>query len=189
MEEASAALQAQLAPYIGVTGPRQWSARPIETSAIWNFLEAVEDGNPVYWDREFAEASRFGRPIAPPQAIFALSMRAFWLPDWLKARAAAAEAGMSPSPLAEFRAVLAGHGFTTVTVVNREEEYFAPFGPGDGRIGMEERVVSASPIKQTKVGPGVFYTFDVDYYTERDNRLVARARSVFLLYNGGGAAE
>ena len=89
MDEASAALQARLAPYIGVTGPRQWSARPIETSAILNFLEAVEDGNPVYWDEEFARASRFGRTIAPPHAIFALAMPAFWLPDWLKARGAA----------------------------------------------------------------------------------------------------
>ena len=188
MDEASAALQARLAPYIGVTGPRQWSARPIEASAILNFLEAVEDGNPVYWDEEFARASRFGRTIAPPHAIFALAMPAFWLPDWLKARGAAQAASTPPCPLVTARAILADHGFSTVTVVNREEEYFAPFGPGDGRIGIEPRIVSVSAIKQTKVGPGVFYTFDLDYRTERDDQLVARARSIYLLYNGAGGA-
>lgn len=188
MDEASAALHARLAPCIGVTGPRHWSARPIESSAIRNFLEAVEDGNPVYWDEEFAATTRFGRLIAPPHAVFALSMPAFWLPDWLKERQAAEAAASPPSPLSAARAILAEHGFTTVTVVNREEEYFAPFGPGDGRLSIEERIVSISPIKQTRVGAGVFYTFDLDYRTERDDRLVARAHSVFLIYNGVGAA-
>lgn len=186
MDDANAALQAELAPYIGVAGPRRWSARAIEEAAVRNFLECVEDGNPVYWDAEIAAASRFGRLIAPPHALFALAMPAFWTPAWLKAREDAQNAALAPSPLAGARAVLSAHGFTTVTVVNREEEYFAPFGPGDGRLGVEDRLVSVSPIKQTKVGPGVFYTFDLDYFTERDDRHVARARSVFLLYNGSG---
>ncbi len=188
MDEASAALHAQLAPWIGTAGPRRWSARAIETSAIWNFLEAVEDGNPVYWDEAAAASSRFGRLIAPPHAIFALTMPAFWLPDWMKAQQEQAAAAALPCPLQAARAILAEHGFAAVMVVNREEEYLAPFGPGDGHISIEERIVSVSAIKQTKIGRGVFYTFEVEYRTERGDRLVARARSVFLLHDGSGAA-
>lgn len=188
MDEASTALHARLSPWIGVTGPRRMSARTIEKSAIWNFLEAVEDGNPVYWDEAAAKSSRFGRLIAPPQAIFALTMPAFWLPDWMTQRQAANEAAAPPCPLRAARAILAEHGFAAVMVVNREEEYLAPFGPGDGHVIIEERIVSVSPVKQTKVGRGVFYTFEIDYRTERDDRLVARASSVFLLHDGTGAA-
>ena len=73
--------------------------------------------------------------------------------------------------------------------MNREEEYFEPFGPGDGRLAMEDRFVAVSDIKNTKVGPGVFFTYEIDYYTERDNRLVGRARNVTLIYNGSGATK
>ena len=38
-------LQAKVIPLIGQDGPLRWSARPIEWSAVWNFCEAVEDGN------------------------------------------------------------------------------------------------------------------------------------------------
>src|SRR5690606_32622569 len=120
-DEASAALHAQLAPFVGVTGPRKWSARPVESAAIWNYLEAVEDANPAYWDETFARSTRFGRLIAPPHAVFALSMPAFWQPEWLRERQAREEAASPPGPLAQARAILDDNGYSTVTVVNREE--------------------------------------------------------------------
>ena len=180
-------LQTRIAPLIGQDGPLRWSARPIERSAVWNFCEAVEDGNRSYWDEEAADASRFGRLIAPPQALMALTMAAWWLPDFLQERAAQEVEGAPLSPGAQAHDAVREFGFVTATNVTREEEYLQPFGPGDGRIGQRDRLVGVSPVKKTRVGPGVFMTTEIDYVTESRGETVARARNVLLMYDGSGA--
>ena len=122
--------------------------------------------------------------IAPPQALMALSMGAWWLPPFLKERAEAEdkEAGIAPGAAAH--GIVVDFGFGTATNVTREEEYFEPFGPGDGRLGHADTLVDVSPIKQTRVGRGVFLTTDMDYITEKGGVLVARARNVLLMYDG-----
>ena len=177
-------LQARIEPFLGKTGPTRWSARPIERSAVWNFCEAVEDANPVYWDEEAAAKSRFGRLIAPPQALMALNMQAWWLPQFLRDRAAEEEAALGPSPASLAFEVAREFGFVTATNVTRDEEYLQPFGPGDGRIGQRDRLVNVSPIKKTKVGPGVFLTTEIDFLVETKDEPIARAKNVLLLYNG-----
>jgi acyl dehydratase len=185
----SAQLHAELAPFLDKPGPRKWSDRGIDEAAIWNFCAAVEDPNPVYWSAEAAARSRFGRVIAPPQSLMALNMDAFWLPPVVTDQRAAEREALAASPQQQARAVLRGYGFTTVTVVSREEEYLAPFGPGDGRFAQEDRFVAVSDIKNTRVGTGVFFTYEIDYYTERDDDLVARARNVTLMYDGTGTTK
>jgi hypothetical protein len=61
-------LQRELARFLGWLGPWRWSRSPVNLPEIWNFCEAVEDPNPVYWDEVAARASRFGRLISPPIA-------------------------------------------------------------------------------------------------------------------------
>lgn len=177
-------LQERIKPFLGKTGPTRWSARPIERSAIWNFCEAVEDANPVYWDEEEAAKSRFGRLIAPPQALMALNMQPWWLPPFLRERAAEQEAALGPSPSSLAFEIVREFGFVTATNVTREEEYLQPFGPGDGRIGQRDRLVSVSPIKKTRVGPGVFLTTEIEFLIEATNEPIARAKNVLLLYDG-----
>jgi uncharacterized protein len=189
MEDIHVTMHARLEPLFNRPGPRRWSARPITVEAIWNFCEAVEDANPVYWDEEVAISSRFGRLIAPPQSLMALNMHAWWLPASLRSRAAKEEAELANSPQTLARAILREYGFETLTVVTREEEYFEPFGPGDGRMGQQDRLISVSPVKQTKVGPGVFYVYETDYYAEKTDHHIARARMVMLIYDGRGGTK
>jgi hypothetical protein len=189
MEDPSATLRQRLEPLLNKPGLRKWSARPVELAAILNFCEAVEEANPVYWDPEAAAASRFGRVIAPPQALMTLALDPPWIPPFIRDRAADEEAERAHSPQNQARAILREYGFSTVTVVSREEEYFEPFGPGDGRLGMIDRVAAVSDVKKTRVGPGVFFTYEIDYHTEREDRLVARARNVTLIYDGTGGAK
>jgi len=177
-------LERRLAEYVGRPAARVWSPWPLEASSIRQFCGAVEDANPMYWDEALAAASRFGRLIAPPHALMSLAIDAWWLPADQQAELDRVKA---ESDEAKARAVLAEFGMRTVTVVEREEEYFAPFGPGDGRIGRERRVTAISPVKRTKVGTGVFFTYEIDYFTERADTLVARARNVTLIYEGGAA--
>jgi hypothetical protein len=179
-------LDADLAPHLGRLGPWRWSRTEINQAEIWNFCEAVEDANPVYWDEATARASRFGRLIAPPQMLLTLMTPRPWAPDYVLEQERAERGAQGEDPEDAVRAILAAHGYGTATAVSRTEEYLEPFGPGDGRIRQAVRVEKVSSLKQTAVGPGVFVTTTVDYRTERPDRLVARATLVILRYAGGG---
>lgn len=179
-------LQDKVAPFIGKYAPRVWSAYPIEETAIRQFCGAVEDSNPVYWHAEIAKTSRFGRLIAPPQGLMSFNIDAWWLPEYLRGEV---EQVRESTPETKIREILASYGFTTITVVEREEEYIQPFGPDDGRMGRDRRVTAVSPVKRTKVGPGVFMTYEIEYHTQHNERLVATAKNVTLLYDGAGGAQ
>jgi uncharacterized protein len=178
-------LERELAPHIGPLGPWRWSRTEINHAEIWNFCEAVRDENPVYWDDNFAAASRFGRLIAPPQALLAFTHPRPWRPEYLPPPT---EPGV-PDPEDEIRTILARHGYATATAVSREEEYLEPFGPGDGRIGKAVRCVGVSPVKKTKVGRGVFVTTVAEFRVEAHERRVARATTVILRYAAAGPPE
>lgn len=180
-------LAAELAPHIGRLGPWRWSRSEINRAEIWNFCEAVEDANPAYWDEETAKSSRFGRLIAPPQALLSFMMGRSWAPTYVSEREQDELSAQGSDPEDRVRDILAAHGFGTATAVTRREEYLEPFGPGDGRIRQAVRVEEVSPVKRTKVGPGVFVTTTVEYRTEHPDRLVARATLVILRYAGGGS--
>lgn len=181
-----AGLEGELAPHIGKYAPRVWSAYPLEVTAIQQFCGAVEDSNPIYWEPEIAKASRFGRVIAPPNGLMSFNIDAWWLPEHLRSGVEQAQQG---TPENTIRSILANRGFSTVTVVERDEEYLEPFGPADGHMGRDRRVTAVSPVKQTKVGPGVFMTYEIEYYTQHNERLVAVARNVTLIYDGTGGAS
>ena len=38
----------------------------VEKGAIKKFADAVDDGNPLYWDEEYAKNTKYGSIIAPP---------------------------------------------------------------------------------------------------------------------------
>ncbi len=171
-------------PYIGRLGPWRWSRSAINTTEIWNFCEAVEDGNPVYWDEGIARSSRFGRLISPPHALLTYMVGRSWAPAFVEERERAAVAAQGRDPEDRVRAILAEHGFSTATAVTRKEEYLEPYGPGDGRIRQAVLVESVSPVKQTKVGAGVFVATVAEYRSENAGVLIARATQVILRYDG-----
>lgn len=175
-DEISAEIARRLGPLLGEPGPHIRSDRPIDTTAIWNFCEAVQDANPVYWDGEAAARSRFGRLIAPPQALMSLNMWAWWLPPSLRAP----DAPMTPG--GEARAVLKEYGFGRVLFTKREEEYLEPFGPGDGHFLQQEQLTAVSPVKRTAVGRGVFCTTTIIFSVEASRVPVARATNVALIH-------
>ena len=163
-------------------GPVRYSRAEVNAPMIWGFCEAVQDGNPVYWDEEFARRTRFGRLIAPPHMIMTMSSGHWWAPEWLAERERAAES-KQPNPGDEVMRIVRDHGFTTATNVTREDEFVEPYGPGDGRLLQQSRVIDVSEEKQTRVGKGVFITSMIEYRTERDDRLVVRAKNVLLMYD------
>jgi acyl dehydratase len=62
----------QLRPVVG----KQKVFRTLEgigKAVIRRFAETIGDHNPLYWDEEYANKSRYGRIVAPPTMIFELS--------------------------------------------------------------------------------------------------------------------
>lgn len=173
----------ECAQWLQKPGPVTYSAREVTLPAIWNFLEAVEDGNPIYWDEETARASRFGRVIAPPQYLMAANMANWWAPPFVQRQQEEAVRAQGVNPQQEVMEIVRRHGYTTATNVTREEEYLDVWGPGDGRIKQQAMVMDVSEEKQTRVGKGVFITTVIEYRAEADDRLIARARNVLLMYD------
>lgn len=177
-EEIDALMQRELAHLLGRPGPLRWSARPVERGAVWNFCEAVEDANPVYWDDDRAAASRFGRLIAPPQALMSLMMDGWWLPPHLRR-----DEEVTPPLHPEATAAAHRAGLGAAANVGRDEEYLLPFGPGDGRLGQIDTLTEVSAVKRTALGLGVFLTTRSEYRRERDGRQVASSVNVLLMYD------
>lgn len=44
---------------------RPWNSE-VTRDSIWHFAQGIGDDNPMWWDRDHAERSRWGRMIAPP---------------------------------------------------------------------------------------------------------------------------
>jgi acyl dehydratase len=173
-------------PILNRWGPYRLTRDPITVSDVRRFCEVAEDGNPVYWDEDFATASRFGRVISPPQSLFAMTFGAWWTPAHVQARLAADTAELNEGADAvdpgSIYAICDRLGYAVNTVAGQETEYIAPFGPGDGRIKMRSMVTDVSPEKTVRVGKGVFLTSVTEYRTERADRLIGRSRLVLLRY-------
>jgi len=186
----TATLQEAAQPYLNRWGPYRITRDEITETAIRRFCEVAEDGNPVYWDGEFAAASRFGRIIAPPQSLFSMTFGAWWTPDYLQRKTSEDAAALNPpDTVAESGGVHAlcdQYGYTVNTVAGQEVEYVAPFGPGDGRLKMRSMTTDVSAEKTVRVGKGVFITTVTEYRTEVGDRLVGRSTMVLLRYRAAG---
>ncbi len=173
-------------PFLNKWGPYRLTRDPITETGVRRFCEVAEDGNPVYWDEEFAKASRFGRLISPPQSLFAMTFGGWWTPGHVEASLAAQTAALNQDAEAvdsgAIFAICERFGYVVNTVAGQETEYIAPFGPGDGRIKMRSMTVDVSPEKTVRVGKGIFITSITEYRTERADELIGRSRLVLLRY-------
>jgi|TARA_Y100000310_G_scaffold210081_1_gene210683 acyl dehydratase len=180
-------------PYLNSWGPYSITRDAVTETAIRRFCEVAEDGNPVYWDEEFAEKTRFGRVIAPPQSLFSMTFAAWWTPDFLREKTADDAAALNPEGTLlrgnKVYTLCDEYGYTVNTVAGQEVEYIAPFGPGDGRLKMRTMMNEVSEEKKVRVGRGVFVTSTTEYRTEIGNRLVGRSTMVLLRYKADGGEE
>lgn len=177
--------QERCRPHLNVWGPFRMTRDAVTVTAIHRFCEVAEDGNPVYWDEAFAQQTRFGRVIAPPQSLFAMTFPAWWTPTFMKKQLAADTAGLNGGDSNVGGSVFAlcdQAGYSINTVASQEVEYLAPFGPGDGRLTMRSMVIDISVQKRVRVGTGVFVTTVTEYRTEVGDRVVGRSTTVLLRY-------
>ncbi|NKT14126.1 hypothetical protein GS979_06615 [Rhodococcus hoagii] len=149
---------------------------PINRPMIHHLCDALGDRNPVYLDREAAQAAGHTDVVAPPSALQVWNMLT---PD---------EMGSPPTSDVDRAYDLLRHGgFPNVVAVNSEQEYARYLVPGD-ILTCAEKVEHLSAPKTTKLGPGYFIT-TLTTYTDQEDRFVGSMRFRTLWYANPQAGE
>ncbi len=66
---------------IGMRTPLQRCCDVVEPGAVRRYAQAIMDPDPIYMDDDFAAATRYGHPVAPPLFPTAMLRLAFGEPD------------------------------------------------------------------------------------------------------------
>lgn len=132
------------------------SVHEIEKGMIRRLAEAAFDDNPLYRDGEESRASRYAGMIAPPGIVWPIIPAKM---DWM--------ATQYEFPLKR----LLNAGF--------EQELFGPIRPGDVLTGILTLADVAE--KQGRVGPMVFFHFEVVWTNQHGDR-VMKLRQSFIRY-------
>lgn len=151
-------------------------AAPLEVDEylIRHWCETLEDGNPLYLDRDYARSRGFDGLVAPLGSImttFAMAFRWPWPPN---ERQPARHIHYEIKELLDL----------PVGIINNIEiETGVPLQVGD-RVNVSQRLVSISPLKKTRVGEGHFWTMD-RLYRNQNGELVLRERMGAFGYGRG----
>lgn len=131
---------------IGREGERLVAEDEVCKPMIRHWCEAMQDGNPLYNDEEYASKSKYGGVIAPPQMILTWTMPPLWPP-----------VERPPHPFEQFLKKMDEAGFYGILITNVAQKYLKPLYPGD-RINFTYKVTDVSPEKKTSLGAGHFIT-------------------------------
>ncbi|MCB1014663.1 MAG: MaoC family dehydratase N-terminal domain-containing protein, partial [Acidimicrobiales bacterium] len=122
---------------------------------VWTSLASVENGNPLFWDADVAEALA-GGPIAPPSMLSVWFRPHHWAPG----------ATDNLVPLQVHFDLKEAFGLPEAVMTDNTITFGVPVRPGD-RIRSRQVLRSVSPPKTTKLGAGRFWVIDVEYLNQR----------------------
>jgi acyl dehydratase len=150
---------------VGVRTEPRYAGTVVSAARIQHFASMVRDGNPSYWDDQFARRV-WGGLVAPPALLMGLLIPPPWLPTG--APRVASIAIRVPLP-----------GTTFINAAN-DAEFPMPIHEGD-RLSVVEEVVSVSPEKTTRLGIGHFVQ-TCDSYHNQDGTPVATNRNTLFRF-------
>jgi len=139
---------------------------------IRHWLETVEDGNPLYWDKAYAQSRGYKDCLAQPGMIICtLTMPYRWpMKQFYKTRQ------LLHFELKDLIEQPVG------ILANYETFFHRPVEIGD-RLSSTGRLVEISDFKRTRLGEGYFTKLETFYYNQRDE-LVAEAHTNLFSYGG-----
>ena len=152
-----------LARALEMVGAEQYpeiSEFPVERGYIWTSCASVENGNPLYWDDEVAQALTDG-PIAPPTMVSVWFRPHSWAPGRTEVAL----------PLQVHFDLKALFGLPEAVMSDNSIEFHTPVRLGDV-LRTHQVLRSISDDKTTKLGTGRFWVIDV-VYANQDGDLVA----------------
>ena len=158
---------------IGVQSKWEEACDPVQSSEVRRFFHATMDQHPRYWDAEWAAASRYEKPVAPPGfPVHAFRRRADDPLDTLELMADPDFDGVSR----QMRAGLPKLPIPLSGVLNGGYEYeFYSYA----KVG--ERIVCQSTFqREGKKGPMVFVVVE-DNYATSDGRPLVKSVNVQIM--------
>jgi uncharacterized protein len=154
---------------VGVRTEPRFASTAVSGARIQHFAAMVRDGNPSFWDTDFAKQV-WGGLVAPPALLIGLLMPPPWTPD-----------GERPTASIAIRVPLPG---TAIINASNDAEYLTPILEGDS-LSVVEEVVSISPEKQTRLGVGHFIE-TLETYCRDDGTPVATSRNTLFRFTPAG---
>lgn len=83
-----ALLTPEIEKYIGMESEVHVACDPVEQGAVRRFAQAIMDVDPIYMDEDYARATRYQKPVAPPLFPVAMLRAPFDSTDLISERAA-----------------------------------------------------------------------------------------------------
>lgn len=152
-------LPAEVVSWIGTVRYAEESEIEVERGYVLTTCASVENGNPLYWDDEVADAvadAVAGGFVAPPTMLSVWFRPHHWAPD-----------RTTPSlPLQvhfDLKEVL---DLPEAVITENEIVFHEPVRLGD-RLRTHQVLRSVSGFKTTKLGTGRFWVIDVEYANQR----------------------
>lgn len=139
-------LYEELKVLIGQEGEPREALDEVCRPMIRHWSAAMQDGNPLYTNEEYASKSKYGSIIAPPTMMLTYTMPPLWPPK-----------DTPPHPFEQFLEKLDKAGYLGILVTNVSQKYYLPLIPGD-KITFAYKVTDLSQEKKTSLGTGYFVT-------------------------------
>lgn len=144
---------------IGYEGPRVEGIDEVCQPMIRQWCEAMQDGNPLYTDPEYAGKSKYGRTVAPPAMLLSWAMNPLWPPR-----------EPPRGPLDQAMEILDQAGFTQIIIVGSTQRYLKPLFPGD-QVSFSYRLQKVSDERETMLGKGYFVTTTFTYTNQKGEQV------------------
>ncbi len=161
---------ADLTEFIGqVAEPPRVARYAVDAGMIRNWVEALDDRNPVYVDDEAARRSGRERAVTPPAMISTWVMAGYR--RWREVQASRANEQPDGTAYGQLMGMLDAAGFTSVVATDLEQEYHREVAVGT-RVTCHFAIDSVHGPKTTSLGEGWFITLAKRYVDQHEELLV-----------------
>lgn len=155
---------------IGVKRSISYRCQPLAESELHLWCEALEDWNPLYWDKSYASASRHRGLVAPPLAQLygagsSGNIGVGYGKPGVEKPAAVTRGLTGIELLRELRknitvsqAPVSLPDFPEIVIADSRIECYRPFRIGD-QLRAEQTMLSCSSLKKTRLGEGYFISW------------------------------
>lgn len=168
----------EVSALIGCTGPAVEAPDPLDRSTIRRFAQAIMDDDPLYWDEEYATASRFGRIMAPPLLPLHAIRRPGGTPDPLDRAAedpnydgagdVLVRLGLPPIPVPQTRLLNGGNDVLVSSLA------------GVGDIIVARSTIDDIYQKNGRTGTLIFADVRTTYWVKQTKVALLHSRQVFI---------
>lgn len=167
----------QLQSMVGRESSPRFGLDAVNKPMIRHWCEAMQDGNPLYTDDEYAAGTEFGGVIAPPQMVMSYTMPPLWpKPD------------TAPDPFAQAIGVLQQAGYFGIIATTTTYEFFKPLKIGD-HISIRTQLADVSEEKTTRLGTGHFVTARQTFENDQGETVCVQIFTVLVFKPAAKAAE